>query len=105
MQVGIDARMFGPAVGGGGLGRYVEELVRGLGTQSHKHRFVLFQKSDSDFQLPASNFRTLVTKVHWYTLKEQLTMGRLIDRERLDLGPFTQWNVPLYVKTPFVVSI
>ena len=45
MQVGIDARMFGPAVGGGGLGRYVEELVRELGKLSHKHRFVLFRKS------------------------------------------------------------
>ena len=103
MQVGIDARMFGPAVGGGGLGRYVEELVRELGKLSHKHRFVLFRKSVVGSQ--RSDFRTVVTNVHWYTLREQLVIGRLIDREHLDLVHFPHWNVPLFLRTPFVVTI
>ncbi|MFA4845035.1 MAG: glycosyltransferase family 1 protein, partial [Patescibacteria group bacterium] len=63
--------------------------------------------------------------IHWYTLKEQLVMGRLIDREparpsngrsggparmtrsdgHLDLVHFPHWNVPLFLRTPFVVTI
>lgn len=99
--------MFGPNVGGGGLGRYVEQLVLGLGQQNQQHRFVLFLKNDG--QVKQADEVALVEKrianVHWYTLKEQLLMGRLIDREHLDLVHFPHWNVPLFLRTPFVVTI
>lgn len=108
MQVGIDARMFGPNVGGGGLGRYVEELVCKLSTIGHKHRFVLFGKLEvgsRNLENLPKNFTTRKVNIHWYTLKEQLVMGRLIDREHLDLVHFPHWNVPLFLRTPFVVTI
>lgn len=88
MRIGIDARMSGPGVGGGGLGRYVEELVKWLPTVDRKNRFVLFQPD-----------------IRLYTLKEQLLLSPIIDKEKLDLVHFPHWNVPLFLKTPFVVTI
>lgn len=88
MRIGIDTRMSGPHVGGGGLGRYVEQLARELPKIAPEDHFVLFSP-----------------KIHWYTLKEQLFLPRLIDKEHLDLVHFPHWNVPIGIKTPFVVTI
>ena len=101
MNVGIDARMLGPSVGGGGLGRYVEELADELASQSHKHRYVLFVKNTAQ----AKGREHRIANIHWYTLAEQLKMPKLIDRENLDLIHYPHWNVPLRAKTPFVVTI
>ncbi len=107
--------MLGPIVGGGGLGRYVEELVRELGKLDHKHRTVLFLKRENfDFdslalskgdQTQSGSVEKRLADIHWYTIKEQIVMPWLIDRARLDLVHFPHWNVPLLVRTPFVVTI
>ena len=119
--------MLGPTVGGGGLGRYVEELVRELSQLDHKNRYVLFLKTQEQVEevegehppslkLPPSplglrrtgwraGMEKKVTRIHWYTIKEQLVMPWVIDRERLDLMHFPHWNVPLFLRTPFVVTI
>jgi glycosyltransferase involved in cell wall biosynthesis len=104
MRIGIDARMLGPNVGGGGLGRYVEELVRELGQLKHKNRYVLFLKPEN-MQTSVMDAEKRLANAHWYTLKEQLVMPRLIDREKLDLIHFPHWNVPLFLRTPFIVTI
>ncbi len=96
--------MLGPNVGGGGLGRYVEELVRELGQLDHKNRYVLFLKQEN-FGTTAMKAEKRLANAHWYTLKEQLVMPWVIDRERLDLVHFPHWNVPLLTRTPFVVTI
>lgn len=107
MRIGIDARMLGPNVGGGGLGRYVEELVRELTQLDHKNRYVLFLKDEGQVKKidGMDKVEKKIADVHWYTLKEQLVMPRLIDREKLDLVHFPHWNVPLLLRTPFVVTI
>lgn len=107
MRIGIDARMLGPTVGGGGLGRYVEELVLRLIERDHTHHYVLFLKTNGQIKkiTPQKNVETTQTDIHWYTLKEQLFLGRRIDKEQLDLIHFPHWNVPLFLKTPFIVTI
>jgi len=107
MNIGIDARMYGPHVGGGGLGRYVEQLVTQLQTIDHTNRYVLFFKKENVNACALTNpgFEKRLADIHWYTLKEQLSFGRLIDKEKLDLIHFPHWNVPLFLKTPFVVTI
>ncbi|MBI4435155.1 glycosyltransferase, partial [Candidatus Uhrbacteria bacterium] len=104
MRIGIDARMLGPNVGGGGLGRYVEELVHELGQLDHKNRYVLFLKQEN-VGTTSMKAEKRLADAHWYTLKEQLVMPRLIDREKLDLVHVPHWNVPLLMRTPFVVTI
>lgn len=107
MKIGIDARMYGPAVGGGGLGRYVEQLVNELQQQDQENRYVLFLKRENfdACRITNPNFEKRLADAHWYTVKEQLVMPGIIDRERLDLVHFPHWNVPLLLRTPFVVTI
>ena len=107
MKIGIDARMFGPTVGGGGLGRYVEQLVTELQANDHKNRYVLFLKKENinACKIVNPNFEKRLADIHWYTLEEQIKFGRIVDRESLDLIHFPHWNVPVALKTPFVVTI
>ncbi|MBU0646267.1 glycosyltransferase family 4 protein [Patescibacteria group bacterium] len=107
MRIGIDARMYGPKVGGGGLGRYVEQLINQLQTIDHQNRYVLFLKPEnySACALTNKNFSKQKIDLHWYTLREQLSLAKKIDAAKLDLVHFPHWNVPLNLKTPFVVTI
>ncbi len=100
MKVGIDARMFGPSAGGGGLGRYVEQFVTRLPDVDKQNHYVLFTKTNVE-----SSLEQVRADIHWYTFKEQLFLGRLIDKQNLDLVHFPHWNVPIFLKTPFVVTI
>ncbi|MEK7665717.1 MAG: glycosyltransferase family 1 protein [Patescibacteria group bacterium] len=107
MKIGIDARMYGPKWGGGGIGRYVEELVNELQKIDSENRFVLFLKRENfdACKLINQRFEKVIADAHWYTTKEQLIMPRIIDGAHLDLMHYPHWNIPLRAKTPFVVTI
>ncbi len=107
MKIGIDARMFGPTVGGGGLGRYVEQLVTELQANDTENRYVLFLKKENfdACRIVNPHFEKRLADIHWYTLGEQMKFGGIVDREQLDLVHFPHWNVPVLMKTPFVVTI
>lgn len=107
MNIGIDARMFGPKVGGGGLGRYVQQLVLELQAQDHKNRYILFLKKENfdDCKITNPNFEKRLADIHWYTLKEQTKLAKIMDAENLDVIHFPHWNVPLNLHTPFLVTI
>ncbi len=99
--------MYGPHVGGGGLGRYVEQLVGHLQEIDQFNRYILFLKPENINQCPTKSDRIEKREVniHWYTLREQLALGKRMDAEGLDLVHFPHWNVPLRIRTPFVVTI
>jgi glycosyltransferase involved in cell wall biosynthesis len=107
MRIGIDARMFGPTVGGGGLGRYVEQLILELQKQDHENRYVLFLKRENvdACQLTSPRFEKRLADVQWYTLAEQIRLPRIIKHARVDLMHFPHWNVPIFSRVPFVVTI
>jgi glycosyltransferase involved in cell wall biosynthesis len=107
MKIGIDARFYGPKVGGGGLGRYVEQLVTQLQQIDTENRYLLFLKPENfdDCVITNPNFEKVKVDIHWYSLKEQLELGKIIDKEQLDLIHFPHWNIPFNVKTPFVVTV
>lgn len=96
--------MYGPSVGGGGLGRYCEQLIAELTHLEQKNRFVLFGSAFNTFQHHPL-FEIVSTDIPWYSLKEQVALPQLIDQQHLDLIHFPHWNVPLRLKTPFVVTI
>ena len=107
MKVGIDARMYGPKWGGGGLGRYVEELVQGLQRIDSKHRVVLFLKPENAdaCRLTSPRFEKVIVNAHWYTAKEQFLMPRAIAKAKVDLMHYPHWNVPIWSSVPFVITI
>ncbi len=107
MRIGIDARFYGPRVGGGGIGRYVAELITHLQLLDQENEYVLFLKKDNFHECVITNprFTKRMVDVHWYGLKEQRVMPRVIKRARVDFMHFPHWNVPVLSRVPFLVTI
>lgn len=107
MKVGIDARLYGPKWGGGGLGRYVEELVNELQRINSPHDFVIFLKPENfaKCQIINPKFKKVLVDVHWYGWREQIAMPQAIRREGIELMHYPHWNVPIFSRVPYVVTI
>jgi glycosyltransferase involved in cell wall biosynthesis len=102
VKIGIDARNDGT-----GVGRYTFSLIRELAKLDRENEYVLFLSREryAAYTAPESNFRTVEADIPWFTLREQLLLPRLIERERLDLVHYPHVTVPLLSRTPFVVTI
>jgi len=106
MRIGIDARLLGPRTAGGGLGRYIAELVSEIKEQDHENEYVLFlRKSNWDECPDAPNFKKVEADIPWYSFVEQARLPKIIDGEKLDLVHFPHFNVSIKISTPFVVTI
>ncbi|PIX62673.1 hypothetical protein CO057_01610 [Candidatus Uhrbacteria bacterium CG_4_9_14_0_2_um_filter_41_50] len=107
MRIGIDARFYGPKTGGGGLGRYVAELVSHLQELDHKNEYVLFLKKENFHECKITNhrFSKRLVDVPWYTFKEQRLLPKHVARAKVDFMHYPHWNVPVFSKTPFIVTV
>lgn len=105
MRIAIDARMMSPLTTRG-IGRYLEELVRGMVEMNTPHRFVLLMRNPetSPFQ-GKTNVEHLTADVPWYGVAEQLRMPRFYREANADLVHAPHWNVPLAYRGPFVATI
>jgi len=106
MRIGIDARLFGPRTAGGGLGRYIQQLVTELENIDDENEYVLFlRKSNWDEFEETPRFKKVMADYQWYTLEEQIKMPQKVKEAKVDIMHFPHFNVPLAVKVPFVVTI
>jgi glycosyltransferase involved in cell wall biosynthesis len=105
MRIGIDARFYGPY--GKGLGRYTQKLITHLEKiDQHNEYFILMgQENWDDYQPANPHFKKVLADYRWYTLAEQIGMPRIITRLKLDVMHFTHFNVPLFYRGKFVVTI
>lgn len=105
MRIGIDARFLGPE--GTGLGRYIERLLHHLQEIEDEHEYVVFLRPQNQALFTPTNprFTKVIADARWYTVREQLLMPRLIRRAKIDLMHFGHFNVALFSRTPFVVTI
>lgn len=105
MRIGIDARLAGTA--NGGIGRYIEELIRALLAEKNDHTWIIFleKKSQLSWLIETSRIKVVVAPVRHYTLREQLVMPFIFYREKLDVLHVPHFNVPLLYFKPFVVTI
>ncbi|MBI2099512.1 glycosyltransferase family 4 protein [Candidatus Uhrbacteria bacterium] len=101
MRVGIDARFWGTNTG---IGRYVEELVKAMLKEAAGAEFVLFLRKNNWDMAPEGAERVLAD-CRWYTLGEQILLPRIFDGAKCDLIHFPHWNVPVGVRTPYVLTI
>lgn len=104
MKIVIDARFFGTETG---IGRYVKELIENLERVDLENQYVIFL-SAKNFELyrPQNpNFQKKLADIKWYSLAEQFKIGRLVDAERADLAHFPHFNVPIFCRTPYIVTI
>lgn len=103
MKIGIDARMYGL---GFGLARYVTQLVDGIVNARPHDEFVFFCRQENIHEIADHpRVKKVLADIQWYSLKEQLSFGRIIKKEQLDLMHFPHWNVPYFYKGRFIVTI
>lgn len=105
MRIGIDARFFGSACKG--LGRYTEKLIENLEkSDTHNQYFIFLSREGfAEYQPQAENFQPVLADYRWYSLEEQLKMPGLLNKYQLDLVHFPHFNVPLFYRKKFVVTI
>lgn len=104
MRIGIDARFAGPT--GRGLGRYTAELLYHLALLEPADEFVVFTRRDNpEFVPDHPRFRSVVADFPWYSFAEQIRFPGFIRRSGVDLMHFPHFNVPVFSRTPFVVTI
>jgi glycosyltransferase involved in cell wall biosynthesis len=105
MKIGIDARMYGP--GFTGIGRYTYELIRHLALLGSANEYVVFlrQEAFDSFVPPNPRFSKVLADFPHYSLAEQTSFLKVLNREKLDLMHFCHFNAPLFYRRPSVVTI
>lgn len=106
MRIGIDARFYSGETAKG-LGRYTEQLLHYLHKELNGHELVVFCHSEAKttIQRRLPKAQLVPADAKWYSLAEQREMPKIIDAQHLDLVHIPHFNVPVRLKTPFVVTI
>lgn len=104
MRILIDGRLYG--LENAGLGRYAINLVKNLQEIDHKNEyFILLRKIYYDkLELP-ENWTKVLADFRHYSLTEQFKLPGIIDRINPDLTHFLHFNIPVFWKGKFVVTI
>lgn len=104
MNIVIDARFLGTATG---IGRYVSELVFGLEKIDFENRYFILinRENENKYNPKSSNFEKMVVDIPWYGLREQIDIPRVLNSIKPDLVHFPHFNVPIFLKFPFIVTI
>ena len=84
MKIVIDGRMINES----GVGRYIRNLAENLKKIDPKNEYVLFSPD-----------------IKWYSIKEQIKLPKLLEDLKPDLVHFPHFNVPIFCKGKFVVTI
>ena len=112
MRIGIDARFFGTVRKG--LGRYTQKLVENLekvdgnnsASLTDRQYFIFLRRENWDeYQPKNKNFTKVLADVPWYSLREQIFLPRIFKKYQLDLLHSPHFNVPIFYKGKFVVTI
>lgn len=105
MRIGIDARMYGPKQGG--LGRYIQQLIKHLENLPEKNEYVIFLRQENWGEYTPANpcFTKVLADIPWYGWREQIKFSPIIKKQKIDLMHFPHWNIPVFYRHPFVVTI
>ncbi|MBI3384767.1 glycosyltransferase family 4 protein [Candidatus Gottesmanbacteria bacterium] len=111
MKIGVDARMYG--LKHAGIGRYVECLIKGLLLGNDSNDYVLLVRSAEYGSIKKQVLsiksikapKIIIAEARHYTVKEQLLIPYILEKEKLDLVHFPHFNVPLLYQGRFVVTI
>jgi len=100
----IDARMYG--LEHAGIGRYLINLIDNLKKVDYKNSYIILlrEKYFNKLNLP-SRFRKVSVNLQHYTLEEQLKLPRIVEKEEPDIVHFPHFNIPIFYRGPFIVTI
>lgn len=101
MRIIIDGRFWGES----GIGRYIRNLVFEIGKlPTDNEYYILLLKKDLKVELP-EKFQKVEADFKWYGFSEQVRLPRLLSELKPDLVHFPHFNVPIFYKGKFVVTI
>jgi glycosyltransferase involved in cell wall biosynthesis len=109
MTIGFDFRMGGSI--NAGIGRYVFELLKEILKLDKENQYIVFYNvnnvdaADLKILKTHTNVTLVCTTSRHYSISEQFFFLRLLNRYKLDLVHFPNFNVPVFYKRPFVVTI
>lgn len=102
MRLGFDARLINES----GIGRYIRNLLDNLSKIDQKNEyFILLKKKDIDKFNFGGNFQKIEADFGWYSVSEQINLPKILSDLNLDLVHFPHFNVPVFYKSKFVVTI
>jgi glycosyltransferase involved in cell wall biosynthesis len=104
MRILIDGRLYG--LENAGLGRYVINLVEYLQKEDRRSEYYILLRGKyfDDLKL-AGNWKKVLADFRHYTVAEQLKLPEIISKINPDLTHFLHFNVPVFWKGKFVVTI
>ena len=103
MKITIDARLYGHEHAG--IGRYVENLIKGLFKKDSINQYHLIFNSKAKIPNLPKNFTSHTTSARHYTLSEQTDFLKLLNSINSDLTHFPHFNVPILYSKPYIVTI
>lgn len=105
MNIGIDARMYGPQQTG--IGNYIKYLIEELARLDKKNTYYIFlcKEEYSRYEIRDTRYHKILADFSWYSLAEQTLFLQTIVKQPLDLMHFPHFNVPLLYRKPFIVTI
>ncbi len=109
MKIGLDLRMYGTKHGG--IGRYCQELFLRILKLDSENKYVVFYNKEGISSEQLAEFKSLTNlelveaNFKHYSLLEQTSFLRLLNKHKLDLVHFPNFNVPIAYNKPFVVTI
>jgi glycosyltransferase involved in cell wall biosynthesis len=109
MKIGIDCRIYSSKFTG--IGRYTHELVKNfirLNDEEKRHHEIVLFFNNPEFkkyipQNPAVK-KVLVNAKH-YSFSEQTKFLKILNKENCDIVHFPHFNVPIFYRKPYVVTI
>lgn len=90
-------------LGQSGIGRYIESLVRYVPKLDRVDEYYLFMR-DSIKPL-GPNTHIIKADIPWYSMQEQMKLVKIFQDARIDLLHVPHFNVPLFYRDRFVVTI
>lgn len=103
MRIVIDARLWSES----GLGRYIRNLVAELQRIDKTNNYYILHlvKDFDSIAYTNKNFHKVFADFKWYGVDEQIKLPKLIRNLNPDLVHFPHFNVPVFYKGKFVVTI
>lgn len=108
MKIGFDFRMGGSI--NAGIGRYSFELLKAMLERNSGDEFIVFYNTNNVNQKDLTILEELGAKLvqanfRHYSLAEQIQFPKLLKSFNLDLVHFPNFNVPIFYKGEYVVTI
>lgn len=102
MRIAIDGRMYQES----GIGRYLRNLLENLKVIDRDNEYyILHRQPEYDTLVYHTNFQKVLVNLKWYGFKEQIELPRILNKLKPDLVHFPHFNVPIFYKGKFVVTI